>query len=99
MKARCAQLILQVMGESVTVPTNAVPVIYVGNEDSIPDAVMAVNFLRSGCPAAQVIIDRGIEKFEKNLEMLSLPGEKFEVTGKEITLSRALCKVTRVSKN
>ena len=78
-----AQLITQER-ESVTIPVDQVPVLgFTSNETS---SAMAVNFLRCGCPAVQIVrytftdtyAERFLHELQHVLHALQLPGEKLE---------------------
>ena len=79
-----AQLITQEL-ESVTIPVDQVPVLgFTSNETS---SAMAVNFLRCGCPAVQIVrssladttyAERFLHELQHVLHALQLPGEKLE---------------------
>lgn len=46
----------------VAIPSNGIPVITFGSGDSIGKTAMAVNFLRSGCPAVQMVHGSNIKQ-------------------------------------
>ena len=64
----------------VTIAEGQVPVLRASSPDGQQDIPMAVNFLRSGCPAVQMVyinMKQFIDEVETLLHDLELPGEQF----------------------
>jgi hypothetical protein len=73
---------------TVTILQGQVPVIIVQSHDGASEATMAVNFLRSGCPQIQLVLENGTEAPERQqriadlLLAIQLPTEMFWLFGK-----------------
>ena len=71
-----------------TVQYGKVPVINIEGEGAVQEAIMAVNFLRSGCPKVQLVIANEpeapsiVEEMTRFMLTLQLPEEKFYLFGK-----------------
>jgi len=75
---------------TVTVRSDKVPVIETSRGDLTSEAVMAVNFLRAGCPDVQFVVQNGPDAISKRnslarmLLMLQLSDELFWLFGKPL---------------
>ena len=78
-----SQRLIQQGDGIITVSTGGVPILYSSSRDVEGDiVVMAVNFLRAGCPAVQLLLDttyaeEWYQPLEELLGKLALPKESF----------------------
>lgn len=91
MRVSAKQKLLVIQSQdTVTIPIGGVPVIAAVDVVDARDVVMAVNFLRCGCEAVQIVAARwcteeerwftGEELVRDILRLLQLPGEEFSVS-------------------
>lgn len=85
-------------GQTITVQSGETPVITIASQDGSGEVVMAVNFLRAGCPAVEFIIANGQEirygVFERMRELIlklqKTEERPFRLYGKPTIYNRGL---------
>lgn len=83
------RLLTQAINQVATVKSGKVPIVRIKSKDGHEEAVMAINFLRAGCPEVQLVVDNGHEvvfgaytKMKELMLRLQLPKERFWLLGK-----------------
>lgn len=83
--------LLQQGRDIVTAAQDQVPVLVARSSEGFYEVPMAINFLRSGCPAVQIVYQYNeFAKMENLMRALELPGESLVFQGPGDGSTRAL---------